>query len=312
VPGIEAASLSSAAPLGSGQYSIVMPSARGTESGALMRTVASISPDYFRTMGTRIVAGRPFTAMDGPGAPRVAIVDSALAAEMWPRESVVGRCKSMAPERPCAEIVGISEPRRIGSLTDRGGEIFYPLAQTETAVPQAVLARPAGRARDAIPAITAAIRRVSPDLPFVNVRALEDLADAKARSWRLGTMLFGLFGAVAIVLAVVGLYASLAFAIRQRTAEIGVRMALGATPGAVARMTLWQGAWMVGLGWAIGLAGSALFAASINRVLFGVGLFDPFTFVVASAAILAAGAAGCLLPAMRAARIDPIAALRVE
>ena len=309
--GIEAASLSSAAPLGSGQFSVVMPGG-GVGRGGLTRSVAFVSPDYFRTLGTRILAGRPFTVADGPSAQPVAIVDSALAREMWPGEPVVGQCKPLAPDRPCIEIVGLSEPRRIGSLTDRGGEIFYPLAQSGSAVPQALLLRPAGRARDAIPTVMAAIRQVSPALPLVMVRSLEDLADVKARSWRLGTMLFGLFGAVAIVLAAVGLYASLAFAIRQRTAEIGVRMALGATPGQVARLTLSQGARLLGVGWALGLAGSLLFAGSIKSLLFGVAPTHPLTLFVASVAILIAGTAGCLLPVMRAARIDPIAALRAE
>jgi predicted permease len=311
-PGIEAASLSSAGPLGSGRFSTVMPSRPGADPRQLM--IATVSPDYFRTFGTRIVAGRPFTIADGPGAPQAAIVDTTVAQDMWPGESVVGECKQIAPVPvgPCTLIVGLSEPRRINSLTRQSGEIFYPLAQHTTRVPQAILIRPVGPVRDAVPGIVAAIRGVFPGVPLANVRRLEDLADVMARSWRLGTLLFGLFGAVAVVLTSVGLCASLAFTVRQRTAEIGVRMALGATRGDVARMTLRQGARLIGLGWALGLVGSFFFARWIESLLFGVTPTDPLTLVLASVSICGAGAAGCLLPVLRASRIDPVVALRTD
>jgi ABC-type antimicrobial peptide transport system permease subunit len=158
----------------------------------------------------------------------------------------------------------------------------------------------------------AGFRRVPEAGSFVTVRTLEDLADAGARSWRLGTTLFGLFGAIAIVLAAVGLYVSLAFSVRQRIAEIGLRIALGATPGRVARTVLGHGAWLIGLGCALGLGGSLLFARLIESLLFGVTPTDPWLFGVASVIVCTAAAAGCLLPVVRAARVDPVVALRDE
>jgi ABC-type antimicrobial peptide transport system permease subunit len=238
------------------------------------------------------------------------IVDADLAREQWPGESVAGRCKSLPSGFPCTTIVGISEPRRFGSLTKREGEVFKPLAQSPRDVPQAILVRADGDLRDTAPAVAAAIRSVVPSLAFADVRPMADLVDDGARSWRLGARLFSLFGGLAVVLAAVGLYASLAFAVRRRTPEIGVRMALGASPASVARLVLGQGVRLVVFGWLIGTGAALLVAGGIRGLLFGVQPGDPTTFVVASLATVLAGLAGSALPALVAARLDPVAALR--
>jgi predicted permease len=316
LPDVESAALTTASPLGSGQSSVVMPSGPpgGPASGAqtLTRHVLTVSPDYFATIGTRIIDGRSFTEADGSTMPGVAIVDAGLAREMWPGDRVIGQCKAFTPAGPCVEIVGVSEPRRIGSLARASGEIFYPLTPGSSSVPQAVLVRTRGSAAGALPAVASAIRSASPNLPFVGARPLADLANVQARSWRLGALLFGLFGAVAVVLAAVGVYASLAFAVRQRTAEIGVRLALGAEPGEIARMVLRQGARLMAIGWLLGLVASLAFGRSIAGLLFGVVPTDPTAFAAASAIVGVAALAGSLLPALRAANVDPVVALRTE
>lgn len=309
LPGIEAASLTARTPDTAGQKITVVAKRASAPAGSLVQMAHYVSPEYFRTLGTRIVEGRPFTPEDRIGAPRVMIVDANLARELWPGEAVVGHCKSL-PFPPCATVVGISEPRRFGSLTKRQGEVFKPLAQSPGNTPQAVLVRAAGNVHDVIPAVGAAIRSVVPSLAFADVRPLADLVDEGARSWRLGATLFGLFGALALALAAVGLYGSLAFAVRQRTPEIGVRMALGADPSSVARLVLGQAFRLVALGWVLGTA-AAMFAADwIRGLLFGVQPNDPVTFTLASLVIVLAGLAGSALPALRAARLDPVVALR--
>jgi predicted permease len=311
LPGVEAASLTTTSPLGSGLMT-VMAMSPDAPAGSLTQTLHVVSPEYFRTLGTRIVEGRPFTEEDRRGAPPVMIVDANLARELWPGEAVVGRCKSLSPIGPCATVVGISEPRRLGSLTEPESEIFSLLAQEPDHVPQALFVRSAGDVRDIVPAVAAAIRSAVPSLAYADVRPLADLADAKSRSWRLGATLFGLFGGIAVVLAAAGLYASLAFAVRQRTAEIGVRIALGADSSSVARLVLWQGGRLVAAGWLIGAAAALAVASWIRSLLFGVQPDDPIAFVVASLVVVAAGVAGCALPARRAARVDPVVALRSE
>jgi hypothetical protein len=310
-PGIEAASLTSTSPLGSGSFQVVMAADPG-DPPDLAQTLHVVSPDYFRSLGTRIVEGRPFTNADRPGAPTAAIVDANLARALWPGASVAGRCLPLTRGGPCVWIVGISEPRRLGSLTEREGEVFHALAQEPGSVPQAVLARSTGDAADAAASVAAAIRRTVPALPLVEASPLEDMVDARARSWRLGALLFGVFAGIAVVLAAAGFYGLLAFAVRQRTAEIGVRIALGAVPRRIAGLVLFEGGRLVAVGWATGLAAAAGAAAWIRSLLFGVEPSDPLTLFVASGVLVAAGLAGCLLPALRAARVDPVVALRTE
>jgi ABC-type antimicrobial peptide transport system permease subunit len=156
------------------------------------------------------------------------------------------------------------------------------------------------------------IRSAVNDLPFVNVRPLEDLSDEQTRSWRLGRLMFGAFGVVAMAMAAIGLYAVLVFHARQRTAEIGVRLALGATRADILRLVMRQGLTLVAAGLALGAVTAFALADRIQGLLFDVSATDLATFVVASAAILAAGIAGCLVPAARAARVDPVVALRTE
>lgn len=312
LPGVETASLTASSPYNSGQFSTVLPKDPDATATSLVQIAHDVSHDYFRTLGTRILAGRPFTAGDHLGAPAAMIVDANLARELWPGEPVVGRCKSISRFTPCATVVGISQPRRFGRLTKRDGEVFRPLAQRPSSTPQAVVVRATGNADDIVPAVAAAIRSVVPSIAFVDVRPLADLVDQGARSWRLGATLFGLFGGMALVLAAVGLYASLAFAVRQRTPEIGVRIALGANPASVARLVLRQGTKLVALGWLIGTASALLAADWIRSLLFEVQPNDPATFAVASLVIVMSGLAGSALPALRAAKVDPVVALRAD
>ncbi len=313
LPGVEAASLTARTPNTTGQTITVMPKAVDAPKNSLAQMAHDISSDYFRTLGTRIVDGRPFTPEDGLGAPAVMIVDANLARELWPGEAVVGRCKSLNPSNsswPCATVVGISQPRRFGSVTKRDGEVFRPLTQRPGSLPQAVLVRATVDADDIVPAVAAVIRSVVPSLAFADVRPFADLVDEGARSWRLGATLFGLFGGLAVALAALGLYASLALAVRQRTPEIGVRMALGADPGSVARLVLGQGIRLVAFGWLMGTAVAMVAADWIRSLLFGVQPNDPLTFTLASLVIVLAGLAGAGLPALRAAKLDPVKALR--
>lgn len=312
LPGVERASITARAPDVAGRIITVMAQPADAPPGSLTQMAHHVSPDYFSTLGTRILDGRSFTAEDRLGAPQVMIVDADLARQLWPGEAVVGRCKSLSPRAPCITVVGISEPRRFGSLTRRDGEVFMPLPQRPSSMPQAVLVRTNGDVDDTIPAVAAAIRSVVPSLAFVDVRPLADLVDESARSWRLGATLFGLFGALAVALAAAGLYASLSLAVRQRTSEIGVRMALGADPSSVAKLVLGQGVKLVALGWLIGAAATIAAGDWIRSLLFGVEPGDLTTFALASLVIALAALAGSALPALRAARVDPVVALRAD
>lgn len=310
LPGVEVASLTARTPDVTGQPGMVLSREKGAPPISL--TLHHVSPGYFRTLNTRILEGRSFTPEDRLGAPAVMIVDANLAREFWPGEAVVGRCKSIPRPAPCATVIGISEPRRFGSLTRPDGEVFMPLAQHPSALPQALVARAYGDADEIVPAVAAAIRSAVPSLAFANVQPLANLVDEGAESWRLGATLFSLFALLAIILAATGLYASLAFAVRQRTAEIGVRLALGANPASVARLVMGEGARLIALGWLLGTAAAIYTADWIRSLLFGLQPGDPATFALASLVIVLAGLAGSVLPALRAAKVDPSVALRTN
>jgi len=312
LPGVEAASLTARTPNVMRQKITVEARPMDAGSDSLVQMAHDVSPDYFRTLGTRIVDGRSFTPEDRQGAPDVMIVDADLVRELWPGEAVVGRCKSLNRFLPCATVVGISQPRRFGSVTKREGEVFRPLAQRPGSNPQAVIVRARDDAEDIVPAVTAAIQQVFPSLNSVNTRPLADIVDEGARSWRLGAALFGLFAGLAVTLAALGVYASLAMAVRQRTPEIGVRIALGADPSSVAWLVLAQGFKLIALGWLIGAAAAAGAVDGIRSLLFGVQPNDPLTFTAASLIIVLAGLAGAGLPAVRAAAVNPVTALRAE
>lgn len=312
-PGIQSVALSSTSPLGTGQFSAVTPGgAPGSGPSRPSMTIVSVTPTYFSTIGTRVVEGRPFTDADIVERRPVAMMGAELAAVLWPGERVVGKCMDVSLGRPCMEIVGLTEPRRIGSLRQTSTEVFYPMGPDSTAVPQAIVIRPIGDVRDALPLVAHAIRTAVPNLPYVSVRPLEDLANTQARSWRLGAWLFGVFGAVALALSAIGLYASLSFAVRQRTTEIGVRIALGADTSRITTLVLSQGLRAIVVGWAIGIVAVVSMAGLINHLLFSVTGTDAVALVGSSLAVGLAGLCGCLWPAVRASRVDPVTALRAD
>jgi predicted permease len=312
-PGIQSVALSSTSPLGTGQFSSVTPGGPpGSATSRPSMTLVHVTPAYFSTIGTRVVEGRSFTDADITERRPVAMMGAELAALLWPGERVVGRCMDISPGRPCVDLVGLTESRRIGSLRQTSTEVFYPMGPDSTVVPQAIMIRPTGDLRGALPAVANAIRTAVPHLPYVSVRSLEDLANTQARSWRLGAWLFGVFGAVALVLSAIGLYASLSFAVRQRTTEIGVRIALGADTSRITTLVLGQGLRAIVVGWALGVAVVVSMAGLINHLLFAVTGTDAAALVGSSVAVGLAGLCGCLWPAIRASRVDPVTALRAD
>lgn len=312
-PGIQSAALSSTSPLGTGQFTAVTPSGSpGLGPSRPSMTIVHVTPTYFSTIGTRVVEGREFAAADLAERRPVAMMSAELAALLWPGEPVVGKCKDVQLGRPCMEIVGLTESRRIGSLRQTSTEVFYPLGLDPSVVPQAIVIRPTGDVHTAMHFVAGAIRTAVPNLPYVSVRSLEDLANSQARSWRLGAWLFGVFGVVALALSAIGLYASLSFAVRQRTTEIGVRIALGADTSRITTLVLGQGLRAIVAGWAIGIVAVVSMAGLINHLLFSVTGTDALALVGSSLAVGLAGLCGCLWPAIRASRVDPVTALRAD
>jgi hypothetical protein len=311
-PFVARTALSSGSFLGTGGPSLVRPAL--PDSGKEGFTVVAVSPHYFAAIGSRVVRGRPFAGTDDGSGRSVAIVDELMAREEWPGEDAVGKCGFGTFASECMEVVGVIEARRT-SLGSRRVDrtLFIPLAQAaEEQTPQLVVVRAKGSSAAAQSAIATAARAAVPGLPYVSVRSFDELADVQTRSWRLGQTMFGGFAGVGIFLSSLGLYAIVALATRQRTTEIGVRMALGARRIDIARLTLRQARTLVGAGWGLGLAAAFVATRYMEQLLFQVHPTDVQTFAGASLIVLAAGLAGCLVPAVRAAGVSPVKALRHE
>lgn len=281
---------------------------------SLAKSMNAVTPDYFSTLGTRILRGRAFTAADDARAKPVVILDQGLAAAEWAGQDPLGRCAYIGSRKDCAEIVGIAESRRSAFLSHVRKEFFVPAAQAAPynlhTVPRTLFVRTDAPVRDVMPAIVAILQSVVPEVPKGNVRPLFELADEGTTSWRLGARLFSVYGVAAVVMAGVGLYAALGLMVRQRTTEIAVRMALGATPRAVLVLVIRHVGALVVSGCALGLLLILLIGPFIERLLFQVTPAEPAVLAWVTLLVCGVAALGALLPALRAARLNPAEALR--
>lgn len=275
--------------------------------------VNAVSPGYFEALGTRVVKGRGFTVDDRRGSPPVVILNE-TAARLWFRgDDPVGKCIRVAEETgPCATIVGVVANSRRRSIVE--GEfvhVFMALDQAEWANPRTVVARVRGNADVAARQVQSAVQ-ASSNLPYVRVVPLTDRLTAQTRSWRLGAMMFGVFGLLSIVIAAIGLYGVLAFDVGQRMREIGVRLALGGSPSTIALSIVRRGLTLAGIGCLIGLTVTFVVGRRIEPLLFQTSPLEPLVYGVALAVILVTAMLASWLPARRAGRVDPLVALRSD
>jgi putative ABC transport system permease protein len=275
--------------------------------------VFEVTPGYFQAMGMRLLRGRYFDAHDIEGQPRVGIINEALARKFFGDEDPIGK-RMGRPDRmeAAGEVVGVVSDVRDGRVAKLDGaapmQIYVPLAQNPYDVLSFVVRAP-GRP-DLPAAIRGALAEVDPDQPLGGLRPLGDWVAQSIARQRLSMVLVAVFSAAALLLAAIGIYGLMAYAVAQRTAEIGIRMALGAPPGDVIRLVMRQSARLVALGLAAGLAGALILTRFIASLLFGIGPHDPATFAAIVILLSLAAALAGFLPARRATRVDPIIALR--
>jgi putative ABC transport system permease protein len=277
-----------------------------------------VEPDYFRTVGTALLNGRDFTADDNSSSTPVVIVNQALARAFFPNQNPIGKHvrpgigNGYGAELPMREIVGVIEDvKQQGPGAAAAPEVYAPLAQSPFDT-MFILARTANDPAGLVRAARQQITSLDKNVPIYHVKTLDQyFADSVAEP-RFGSLLLGCFAALAVLLACMGVYGVVSYAVVQRTHEIGIRMALGAGGGSVVRSVLYRGMLLALIGVTIGLAGSFALVHLLSSMLFGIQAIDPVTFATAALALLGIAALASYIPARRAASIDPMQALRTE
>jgi putative ABC transport system permease protein len=289
------------------------PMAPGTEPEVYFR---GVNPSYFRAMGIPFVKGRPFTSADRDGAPLVAIVNESFARQYYPGEEVIGRrIRWASGDGTWMTIVGVvADVRGLSLDQSEVPAVHAPHAQEVNPWRRwmDVALRTEGDPRALASALRREILALDPNVPVAKVRTMDDVLAASLADRRFNLVLLGSFAAIALLLAVAGIYGVMSYLVVQRTREIGVRLALGATPANVIALVAGRGLVLSAVGIAIGVVAAAALARFIETMLFTVEGTDVPTFGVAAAVLLAAAAAASILPARRAGRVDPLTALRSE
>ena len=277
-----------------------------------------VTDGYFDTMKIAMKSGREFTARDTRGAPRVAVVNEALARKHWPGESPIGKRVSFSTDEPAwYKIVGVAANVKHRSLDapDRP-ELYVPYRQplfaNWTVRPMYLVIRSAGEPLELAGTVRREVARIDRDQPISDVRTLDARIGQSLSSRWFNTVLLALFACLALTLAGVGIYGVLAYAVTERTHEIGLRLALGARRRDVLSMIVRQGMIVTSIGIAAGIGVSLAVARVMSSLLFGVGAADPLTFTIIPVLLAAVAFLACYVPARRATRVDPMIALRSE
>jgi predicted permease len=286
--------------------------AAGDEPTAL---VTFVTAGYFQAIGMRLVAGRLLTDQDLPSSPPVTVVNETMARRIWPGESPIGKritARLSFAGVTTREVVGVVGDVRQGGLHDRPVPAYYVPHRQVPFGSMTIIARTTADAASAVPSIQRAIWSVNPRLSFAGVETLDGLLRETLAPRRFTLTLLSTFAVVAIALASIGLYGLVSFSVAQRTTEIGIRMALGAGASSVLALVMRHGLTIAWAGLACGIASALVLSRYIATMLFGVEPTDPATFAVLSIVVVAVSALACYVPARRAARLDPIRAIRVE
>jgi putative ABC transport system permease protein len=326
LPGVTSAAFTTTLPFsgnnnqGSYQIDGYTPPAGQAQPHGMVRAV---SPDYFKAIGITLLNGRTLTPQDTRGAPDVIVIDRFLADRYWPNQSPIGKgiIRGTLPN-PVAgqpriprrwEIVGVVTTIKHFNLEQPVGKetLYFPIGQ-QTANQVNLVVKTAASPAGLTAAVRSAVLAVDPEQPLFDIKTMETRLDEAMQSRKSPMILLGLFSAVSLLLAALGVYGVLAFAVGQRTPEIGVRVALGATRGNILGLILRQGVGLIALGILLGLAGYFAVSQIIGKLLFAVAPTDVGTLIVAPLVLATVAVVACLVPARRATKVDPMVALRSE
>ncbi len=315
LPGVQSAAIIDSPPLAGDREgrSFGIDHRPNNDSEQLDTSLSFVSPGYFRTMGIRLLRGREFTAADSADAPLAVVINRALADSYFPNQDPVGRHLWIGQRVDSLyAIVGVADNERDDSLQSRPHPTVYVAFAQDPRLAMSLVIRTTQPLAALVSAVRAQLRTLDPTVPVFAMHTMEDVVSRAVAQPRLSAFLLVLFAALALALAAVGIYGVISYAVSQRTREFAIRMAVGAQQQNILGMVLREAAWLAAAGLAIGLVASLWATHLLRSVLFGVGPRDLLTFATVPLILAAVALLASYVPARRAVRVDPMAALRTE
>jgi putative ABC transport system permease protein len=318
LPGVQAASATGTLPLSGGNWgrSITVegfPVLPVGQAQMIQHTV--VTPGYFRTMGIPLLSGRDFTDADAKSSPDVTIIDERLAREYWANDSPIGKRVRFGPpedNEPWHTVIGVVSAVRHQRMQEETRKSVYLPHLKIPVTGLTLVTRTSSDPRELVGAIRREVAQLDSDLPLSKVMTMEEVVAESIWQPRLYATLFGVFAGGALILALIGIYGVMAFLVQTRTHEIGVRIALGATARDVFKLIVGRGMKLTAVGVVVGISGAIALTRLMHSLLFNTSATDPITFILISVLLSLAAFFACYIPARRAAKVDPLVALRYE
>jgi predicted permease len=313
---VQSAAFGSRLPLGFGgnsSTSVTIDGYTPRENEEIVINYSTVGARYFETMGIPIRAGREYDDRETPTSPRTIVINEAMARRYWPDGNALGKIVRFGPN--ANEVIGIVADSKYSSINERPvTQLFLPMARSEVSTLR-LFVRTNGEPAPLVADVRNAIRSLDPNLPIFDARTLNEHMQVAVFAQRMAANLLGAMGVLALLLAAIGLYGVMAYAVSQRTQEMGIRLALGASPSSLLNMVVGQGMRLTIVGLVIGLSLALAAFGSIGAVrtlLPGISPLDPITFIAVPALLAAIAFVATWIPARRAGRVDPLIALRVD
>ena len=284
-----------------------------------MTNYRTVTPGYRETIGIPLLSGRWITRADVESTPFVVVINQTMAKTYFPNESPMGKHLQLGatPDKdtPWMEVVGVVGDIKQNLATEAPTEMYVPVVQGNKILPvfgMSMVLRTSNEPRSQISSLNAAVHAIDPNQPVINIRTMEENVATSVSQPRFRTLLLAILAGLALLIAAVGIYGVMSFAVAQRTREIGTRMALGSTPGEVFRLVIGNGLKLTLMGMIVGLIAGALVSHYLSSVLFKMGSVDPLSMAAVTALLVVVALIACYIPARRATRVNPLVALRYE